>query len=181
MTTSAESNYSLTVKVNGDLLTVRGDNAAEFSTNIDAFLLSDALIDKVLAFQADVRTNVQAQDGAAQLAAAEAALATGGVTATFTTAPAAPVPVTPGVDPSMVPAAAPAPAATGEVETVMDRWGKKFVYGLPQAPTVPNGRMILLEATSKAGKPYKCWVDPLEGPKPTKKVTEKAERVFIND
>jgi hypothetical protein len=63
----------------------------------------------------------------------------------------------------------------------MDRWGKKFVYGLPQAPTVPNGRMILLEATSKAGKPYKCWVDPLEGPKPVKKITEKAERQFINE
>ena len=185
MTTSAESNYSFTTKIAGDLLTVRGDSSTEFAANIDAFLLSDALIQKVIAFQADVRTNVVASDGNAQLAAAETALANGGVTATYTPVPAAPAPatVTLGVDPSMVPAAAaPQQAATGEViETVMDKWGKKFTYGLPQAPVVPNGRMLLVEATNKAGKPYKAWVDPLTGPKPCKKVTEKAEPQWIND
>lgn len=173
---SSEANYSLTVKVNGDLLTVRGGNSTEFSQHLDAFLLSDDLINKVIAFQSDVRVSVQAQDGAAQLAAAETALAQGGITVQ----PGAAA-FTPTADPSLVAPTAP-PTANGAVERVPGKFaGQFYTYNVTGAPLSANGPMLLLEAVSKAGKPYRAWVDPLEGPKPAKKVAEKAPRQYIND
>jgi len=160
---SSEANYSFTTKVNGDLLTVRGDNAVEFGQHLDAFLLSDALIDKVIAVQRDVRATVEAVDGGAQLAAAEANLAAGGI------------PVTP-----VAPAPAAAPAAPEGVETVQDRFGNNWTYGLPQAPDGINGKFVLKEGRSKTGKPYKGWFDRTKGPKPCKPVAPAEDPQFID-
>lgn len=72
-----------------------------------------------------------------------------------------------------------------DLEEVSDKWGKKFVYGHPDAPDLPGGRgkYILMEAKSKEGKPYKKWVDPLKGPKPAKPSEdgEKAPDLWVND
>lgn len=71
------------------------------------------------------------------------------------------------------------------LEEVSDKWGKKFVYGHPDAPDLPGarGKYILMEAKSKEGKPYKKWVDPLKGPKPAKPSEdgEKAPDLWVND
>ena len=40
---SSESNYSLTVKVNGDLFTIRGDNAEVFAENLRNVITEDLL------------------------------------------------------------------------------------------------------------------------------------------
>lgn len=157
MTESHESNYSFTTKISGDLLTVRGNTADEFSRNLDGFLLSPALLGKVCDFQDQVRQ----LNGGSQLAAAEAALSTAGVTATTEwSQPAAPAP------------AAPAPQANAggleAVETVEDRFGNRWTYGLPNAPVGINGAFVLKEGKSQKGKPYKGWFDRSKGPKPCK-------------
>lgn len=158
---SAEANYSFTVKFNGDLLTIRGDNANEFSQHLDALLLSDGLIKKASEVQQEVRAWATLNDGAAQLAAAEQALS------------AAATPV------ATIPAAASAPA--GAVETLPGKFpGQQYTYNLPNAPEVLNGRMVLKEWTTKAGKRVKAWVDPLDGPKPAKAVGPKAELVWAD-
>ena len=40
---STEANYSLTVKVNGDLFTIRGDNAEQFADNLKNVITHDLL------------------------------------------------------------------------------------------------------------------------------------------
>lgn len=55
---SSESNYSLTVKVNGDLFTIRGDSAEQFSEN-----LRNVITNNVLSFIGAVQETI-AQDGA---------------------------------------------------------------------------------------------------------------------
>ena len=46
---STESNFSFTTKVNGDLLTVRGDTVAEFKGNLDGLLAQAAAVAPALA------------------------------------------------------------------------------------------------------------------------------------
>jgi hypothetical protein len=160
---SAEANYSFTVKFNGDLLTIRGDSAAEFGQHLDALLLSDGLIKKASEVQQEVRAWATLNDGAAQLAAAEAALA--GTATPVATIPAA------------------AAATPGNVETLPGKFpGQQYTYNLPNAPECLNGdgRMVLKEWTTKAGKRVKAWVDPLDGPKPAKGVGPKADLVWAD-
>jgi hypothetical protein len=160
-----EAKFSFTTKINGDLLTVRGDTAQEFNNNLDAFLLSPDTMSRV--WQVQVEAHSYSNDGA-PTPAPSVDQAAAAVSSALDAAPVA----------------APAPAATvaapQAVEQQTDRWGKLYTRGLPGAPVVPNGAMLLLEAKSKAGKPYKCWVDPLEGPWPVKKITEKAERQWVD-
>lgn len=52
-------------------------------------------------------------------------------------------------------AAPPAPSSNTKQET--DKFGRTYTYEVPGAPTCPHGTTVLLEATSKAGKPYKRW------------------------
>lgn len=79
------------------------------------------------------------------------------------------------------PAAAAAPS--GGVEEVSDKWGKKFVYGLPDAPDLPDGRgkYILKYVQLKDKSTKKVWVDPVEGPKPCKPGEEKAKQIWVNE
>lgn len=148
--TSTEANYSFTTKLNGDLLTVRGDSADEFFNNIE-YLDSDIL----------------AAIGRLQ----EAARAVSVVTA----AVAQPV-----SDPTPTYTPAPSTEPTGSLETIADRWGNQWTYGLPDAPDLPDGRgkYALKAGTSKAGKPYKAFFDPAKGPKPFPKGQFEAEPIW---
>lgn len=162
-----EARFSYTTKIRGDLLTVRGDSAQEFKNNLDAFLFNNDILDQIN----NVHEVAQTYGNGATPAAAPAAAPTVTVDQAAATVAAA--------FNAAAPAAAPA-AGPQAVEQQTDKWGKLYTKGLPNAPVVPNGPMLLLEAKSKAGKPYKCWVDPLEGPWPVRKVTEKADRQWID-
>ncbi len=157
---STESNFSVTFKLNGDLFTVRGDDAATFRGNLDAVILTD-LAEKVLTAQ-------QAAHDAAGIAPAVAQVQQ----SVAAPAQAAPAPA------YQAPAAA--PAAPQGVETVADRWGNTWIYGLPQAPALPDGRgqYALKQGKSKAGKPYKGWFDPAKGPKPFPAGAAEAEAIW---
>ncbi len=168
--TSTEANYSFTTKLNGDLLTVRGDSADEFFNNIE-YLDSDIL----------------AAIGRLQ----EAVRAVGVVAAAVSDHSAFPAHDAPhpGSQPPAeheCPSRAPthfdaAPAApAGALETLADRWGNQWTYGLPDAPDLPDGRgkYALKAGTSKAGKPYKAFFDPAKGPKPFPKGQFEAEPIW---
>jgi hypothetical protein len=64
-----------------------------------------------------------------------------------------------------------------------DKWGKKFAYGHPDAPDLPDGRgkYILKYVTLKAGTEKKVWVDPAEGPRPCKPGAAKAKQIWVNE
>jgi hypothetical protein len=166
---SSEANFSFTIKLNGDLLTVRGDTATDFKNNLDAFLFNNDLFDRATQMQA---VAVTYRDGAGQLAAAEQALSN-----TFQTTPA----------PATATAATPAPAVAapapsqGTFEQVPGRYpGQLFTYNAPGAPSSINGTMVMKEWTAKSGKQMKAWVDPLDGPKPARAVGPKAELQWVN-
>ena len=76
-----------------------------------------------------------------------------------------------------------APAASGGVEELTDKWGKRYVYGLPDAPDLPDGRgkYILKYVKLKDNSEKKVWVDPAEGPKPCKPGLEKAKQIWVNE
>lgn len=84
---------------------------------------------------------------------------------------------------SPAPAAAAPAASAGGVEELSDKWGKKFVYGLPDAPDLPDGRgkYILKYVQLKDKSTKKVWVDPVEGPKPCKPGEEKAKQIWVNE
>lgn len=79
--------------------------------------------------------------------------------------------------------AQPASSNDGGVEEVTDKWGKRYVYGLPDAPDLPDGRgkYILKYVQLKDKSTKKVWVDPAEGPKPCKPGEEKAKQIWVND
>lgn len=64
-----------------------------------------------------------------------------------------------------------------------DRWGKKFAYGHPDAPDLPDGRgkYILKFVKLKSGEEKKVWVDPAEGPRPCKPGAAKAKQIWVNE
>lgn len=159
--TSTEANFSVTFKVNGDLFTVRGDDAATFKANLDAVILTD-LADKVLTAQ---QATHEAAGATAPVAHVQQSVAQ--------PAQAAPAPV------YQAPVEA-APAVQQGVETVNDRYGNTWIYGLPNAPALPDGRgsYALKQGKSKAGKPYKGWFDPAKGPKPFPAGAQEAPAVF---
>lgn len=89
-------------------------------------------------------------------------------------APAAPAPVV---------AAAPVAAASAAVETVTDRYGNQWTYGLPDAPDLPDGRgkYAKKRGTSKQGKAYVGWFDPAKGPKPFQPGAVEAETIWAKN
>jgi hypothetical protein len=64
-----------------------------------------------------------------------------------------------------------------------DKWGKKFAYGHPDAPDLPDGRgkYILKYVKLKDGTEKKVWVDPAEGPRPCKPGAAKAKQIWVNE
>jgi len=64
-----------------------------------------------------------------------------------------------------------------------DRWGKKFAYGHPDAPDLPDGRgkYILKYVKLKDGTEKRVWVDPAEGPRPCKPGAAKAKQIWVNE
>lgn len=156
---STEANYSFTTKLNGDLLTVRGDSAEEFFNNIEN-LDSDTL----------------AAIGQLQ----EAARAVSVVTAAVAQPVAAPAPDLgqfQGLQPETIGGA----PATGSLETIADTWGNQWTYGLPDAPDLPDGRgkyALKAGVSKKTGKPYKAFFDPAKGPKPFPKGQYEADPIW---
>lgn len=53
-----------------------------------------------------------------------------------------------------------APAAPQGGRTATDRYQNRYTEGAPGAPLTPYGPMVLKEGISRAGKPYKAWIDP---------------------
>jgi len=76
-----------------------------------------------------------------------------------------------------------APSGDTSVAIESDKWGKKFAYGHPDAPDLPDGRgkYILKYVTLKDGTEKKVWVDPAEGPRPCKPGAAKAKQIWVND
>lgn len=159
---STEAAFSYTFKVNGELFTIRGGDAAEFRAGLDEVILG-GLAEKVLTAQQAVQ---EAISGPAVAHVQQSVAAP----ATAAPAPAYQAPA----------AAAPAAAPQGGVETVQDKWGNTWIYGLPQAPALPDGRgqYALKQGKSKAGKPYKGWFDPAKGPKPFPAGAAEAEAIW---
>ena len=91
-------------------------------------------------------------------------------------APSAPAPVA-------APAAALVAAASAAVETVTDRYGNQWTYGLPDAPDLPDGRgkYAKKRGTSKQGKAYVGWFDPAKGPKPFQPGAVEAETIWAKN
>ena len=54
-------------------------------------------------------------------------------------------------------------------EQLTDKNGTVWIYGKADAPDCINGKMVFASGTSKTGKPYKGWFDPMKGPKPMRK------------
>ena len=69
----------------------------------------------------------------------------------------------------------------GNVETLNDRYGNRYTYGLADAPSLPDGRgkYVRKDWTSQQGKALKAWVDPAKGPKPVAKGENEAEIIWI--
>jgi hypothetical protein len=76
-----------------------------------------------------------------------------------------------------------APSSDTSVAIESDKWGKKFAYGHPDAPDLPDGRgkYILKYVTLKDGTEKKVWVDPAEGPRPCKPGSAKAKQIWVNE
>lgn len=70
--------------------------------------------------------------------------------------------------------------AGGQIETVTDRYGNIWTYGLMDAPDLPDGRgkYAKKRGTSKQGKQYVGWFDPAKGPKPFKPGAVEAETIW---
>lgn len=70
-----------------------------------------------------------------------------------------------------------------EIEVLTDKFDRQFTYGLAEAPALPDksGFFVLMEWTSKAGKPMKKWVDPLDGPKPVRAGGRSKFEGFLTD
>jgi len=69
-------------------------------------------------------------------------------------------------------AAAQTAAPTAAPEVMQNAKGTQFTYNHPEAPMTQDGRrMVLMEGRGAKG-PFKGWVDPTKGPKPTKPVDD---------
>lgn len=65
-----------------------------------------------------------------------------------------------------IPQAAPAAEINGdEIAVVPDKYGNIWTYNRPDAPAHPTrGHYVLKSGKNQAGKPYKGWFDPCQGP-----------------
>lgn len=167
---SPESNFSLTTKVFGDLLTVRGDDWTTFRKNLD-----------------------DAEFGAQRIAEFVGTIhALGNVVPLVNTdaAPSAP-PQAPtntweqqGPPPAWTQPTPPPPAQQGQgagsIEMVNDRYGNTWTYNRPDAPALPDGRGLYAHKSglSKENKRYEGWFDPAKGPKPFPKGSVEAPAIW---
>lgn len=76
----------------------------------------------------------------------------------------------------------PASGGEGGLSIEEDRWGKKYAYGHPDAPDLPDGRgkYILKYVKLKDGTDKQVWVDPADGPRPCKPGAVKAKQIWVN-
>lgn len=156
---SSESNFSVTVKTpKGSLVTVRGDEASEFAKRIDE------AVELGIEFQIDMLEKViSGQSAPAPVKADPVAIvqqAMGGTVVSST-----PVEPWEQEQAGFAPVPPPQQAAPAGVDTVQDRWGNRWTYGRADAPTCPNGPMVLKQGTNQAGKSYAGWFDPAGGPR----------------
>lgn len=159
---SSESNFSVTVKTpKGSLFTVRGDEASEFITRIEAAVEASVefhveMLEKAISGQTSAPVVKQDSVAIVQQAMSGTVISQ--------------TPVEPWEQEQAGFAPIPPPqqqqtAPSGGVDTVEDRWGSRWTYGRADAPTCPNGPMVLKQGTNQAGKPYVGWFDPAGGPR----------------
>lgn len=159
---SSESNFSVTVKTpKGSLFTIRGDEASEFVARIESAVEASVefhvdMLEKAISGQVSNPQPVVAQD---PVAIVQQSL---GGTVINETPKAEPWEVE---QAGFAPVPPPAQQAPAGVDTVQDRWGNRWTYGRADAPTCPNGPMVLKQGTSQAGKSYAGWFDPAGGPR----------------
>jgi hypothetical protein len=155
---SSESNFSVTVKTkSGSLVTVRGDEASEFIARIEE------AINQNLEFNIDMLEKTITGQAGAPVQANPVAIvqqAMGGTVISET-----PVEPWEQEQAGFAPVPPPQQAAPAGVDTVQDRWGSRWTYGRADAPTCPNGPMVLKQGTNQAGKAYVGWFDPAGGPR----------------
>jgi hypothetical protein len=154
-----EATYSVTIKVNGDLFTVRGNNYDEFVENVAAAKSAVGFIKALQGGGATTPAHPSPQFNSTEV-----------ITNAF---PGATVV-------SETPVAQAAPAAPAAIEVMMDRYGNEWTYGHPDAPALPDGRgkYAKKKGTSKAGKAYVGWFDPAKGPKPFAPGAVEAETIW---
>ena len=158
---SSESNFSVTVKTpKGSLFTVRGDEANEFIARIESAVEATIefhvdMLEKAISGQVSNAPVVAKQDPVAIVQQA-----VGGTVISQT-----PVEPWEQEQAGFAPVPPPQQAAPAGVDTVQDRWGNKWTYGRADAPTCPNGPMVLKQGTNQAGKAYVGWFDPAGGPR----------------
>lgn len=165
-----EANYSLTVRVNGELLTMRGDTFHDFKSRIDDAVLGlDGLVTDIGILQAAGHVvpavNVDAPAAAASHTWQQSP-------------PQGPPPQF--RDPAPAWAAQPSGQGGGNIEQVTDRYSNVWTYNHPDAPDLPDGRgkYAQKQGTSKDGKSYVGWFDPAKGPKPFAKGTVEAPAIW---
>ena len=162
--TSTEASFSFTTKINGDLLTVRGDDYPTFKRNLsDAVLGLDGILEDIAALQAAGHA-IPAVNVVAPAAPQQGPAPT-------TTIPAWPTPQ-PGPPQPM--------GFQGGVEVVQDRYGNSWTYNHPDAPDLPDGRgkYAQKQGVSKDNKAYTGWFDPAKGPKPFAKGAVEAPAIW---
>jgi hypothetical protein len=66
----------------------------------------------------------------------------------------------------VIPTATPTAQVNGdEIAVVPDKYGNIWTYNRPDAPPHPvRGHFVLKAGTNQAGKAYKGWFDPCQGP-----------------
>lgn len=150
-----ESMFSFTVKLNGDLFTVRGNTIDEFKNNL-------------------VSAVAATTDATALQAAALGRGATGGAYTPTNMEQAVQNLQNAGL------IAEPVAATPQAIEVVKDKYGNEWTYGHPDAPNLPDGRgkYAKKKGVSKAGKAYVGWFDPAKGPKPFSPGVTEAETIW---
>jgi hypothetical protein len=138
MASTTESPFSFTTKINGDLLTVRGDTLDEFRSRMVELAADEQFMDAL--------GDLQALAGHAPAVAAVQAAMPGSTVVSTTTVSQ--------------------PAGRPTEET--DKYGAVWTYDHPDAPALPDGRGLYAMKVwnDRSGKARKAWVDPSKGPKP---------------
>lgn len=124
-----EAPISATIKVNGDLVTFRGDSAEDFVQNA---MNGEVVIEWVKRLQSHAAGSPVSSPQPAQNVAQNAS-----------------VPVVEASQPT-------APASTG-IEEQTDKWGNRFQRGVPGTGACTHGPRVVKHGTSKAGKKYKAY------------------------
>jgi hypothetical protein len=149
-----EKNYVVNVKTTkGTIVTARGDSAEELISNVNALVAQGA---------ADaIATLEQVLTGATPVPPSNSAIDTVVASLGGTVVSEEPI----AAPPAFAPVPPPVSATPSGPETVTDPWGNQWTYGRPDAPSCPNGPMVLKRGINQAGKPYVGFFDPAGGPR----------------